>query len=60
MQLLCAVYLCYVLVAVCYVLVLCMSGTHGLNEELGRHRGKEGKTEYYLLRDECGNVSHVL
>ena len=21
------------------------SGTHGLNEELGRHRGREGKTE---------------
>ena len=21
------------------------SGTHGLNEELGRHRGKEGKTD---------------
>ena len=22
------------------------SGTHGLNEELGRHRGREGKTEW--------------
>ena len=21
------------------------SGTHGLNEKLGRHRGREGKTE---------------
>ena len=36
------------------------SGTHGLNEELGRHRGKEGKTEYSLCGNECENVSHVL
>ena len=27
------------------------SVTHGLNEELGRHRGREGKMECYL----CGN-----
>ena len=26
------------------------SGTHGLNEELGRHRGREGKSECVL----CG------
>ena len=32
------------------------SGTHGLNEELGRHRGREGKTECSL----CENVNHVL
>ena len=35
-------------------------GTHGLNEELGRHRGREGKTECSLCGDECENVSHVL
>ena len=29
------------------------SGTHGLNEELGRHRGREGKTECSLCWDEC-------
>ena len=36
------------------------SGTHGLTEELGRYRGKEGKTECSLGGDECENVSHVL
>ena len=36
------------------------SGTHGLNEELGRLRGREGKTECSLCGDECENVSHVL
>ena len=36
------------------------SGTHGLNEELGRHRGREGKTECSLCGDKCENVSHVL
>ena len=36
------------------------SGTHGLNEELGRHRGREGKTECSLCGDEFENVSHVL
>ena len=37
------------------------SGTHGLNEELGRHRGREGKGAYYYIhRDECESVSHVL
>ena len=35
-------------------------GTHGLNEELGRHRGREGNTECSLCGDECENVSHVL
>ena len=35
------------------------SGMHGLNEELGRHRGREGKTECSLCGDECENVSHV-
>ena len=36
------------------------SGTHGLNEELDRHRGREGKTECSLCGNECENVSHVL
>ena len=34
--------------------------TQGLNEELGRHRGREGKTECSLCGNECENVSHVL
>ena len=34
--------------------------THGLNEELDRHRGREGKTECSLCGNECENVSHVL
>ena len=36
------------------------SGTHGLNEELGRHGWREGKTECSLCGNECENVSHVL
>ena len=36
------------------------SGTHGVNEELGRHRGREGKTECSLCGNECEKVSHVL
>ena len=36
------------------------SGTHGLNEELGRHRGREGKSEYALCGAECESVVHVL
>ena len=32
----------------------------GLNEDLGRHRGREGKTECSLCGNECENVSHVL
>ena len=36
------------------------SDTHGLNEELGRHRGREGKKECSLCGNECENVSHVL
>ena len=35
------------------------SGTHGLNEELGRHRGREGKKECVLCGDECESV-HTL
>ena len=29
------------------------SGTHGLNEELCRHRGRNGRTECILCGDEC-------
>ena len=36
------------------------SGTHGLNEELGRHRGREGKVECILCGAECESVMHVL
>ena len=36
------------------------SGTHGLNEELGRHRGRNGTTECVLYGDECESVVHVL
>ena len=36
-----------------------MSGTHGLNEELGRHRGREGRKECVLCDAECESVSHV-
>ena len=32
------------------------SGTHGLNEELGRHRGREGKSECMLCGAECASV----
>ena len=33
---------------------------HGLNEELGRHRGREGKSECTLCGAECESVVHVL
>ena len=36
------------------------SGSHGLNEGLGRHRGREGKIECSLCGDKFENVSHVL
>ena len=36
------------------------SGTHGLNEELGRHRGRQGKSECVLCGAECESVVHVL
>ena len=35
------------------------SGTHGLNEELGRHKGRNGRTECVLCGDECESVVHV-
>ena len=40
--------------------LLFRSGTHGLNEELGRHRGREGKLECTLCGAECESVVHVL
>ena len=36
------------------------SGTHGHNEELGRHRGREGKSECTLCGAEYESVVHVL
>ena len=36
------------------------SGTHGLNDELGRHRGREGNKECVLCGNECESVSHAL
>ena len=36
------------------------SGTHGLNEELCRHRGRECNKECELCGNECESVSHVL
>ena len=33
---------------------------HGLDEELGRHRGREGRKECLLCDAECESVSHVL
>ena len=32
------------------------SGTHGWNEELGRHRGRNGRTECVLCGDEYESV----
>ena len=32
------------------------SGTHGLNEELGRHRGREGKYMCNLCGEDCESV----
>ena len=36
------------------------SGAHGLNEDLGRHRGMEVKMECSLCGNGCESVSHVL
>ena len=36
------------------------SGTHGLNVELGRHRGEEGQVECSICGGECESVVHVL
>ena len=36
------------------------SGTHGLNEELGRHSGRNGRTKCVLCGNECESVVHAL
>ena len=36
------------------------SGTNALNEELGRHRGRNGDRQCKLCGDECESVVHVL
>ena len=36
------------------------SGTHGVNEELSRHRGREGKKGCMLCEDEFESVRHTL
>ena len=36
------------------------SGTHGLNEELGKHRGRKSMTECILCGIECESIVHVL
>ena len=36
------------------------SGTRGLNEELGKHRRREGRSQWTLCGDECESVAHVL
>ena len=36
------------------------SGTHGLKEELGGHKGRNGRTECVLCGDECESIVHVL
>ena len=35
------------------------SGTHDLNEELGRHRNREGKSECTFCGAKCKSVVHV-
>ena len=50
----------YVMLEIDFYLSLGRVYMHGLNEELGSNRGREGKTECSLCGDECENVSHVL
>ena len=40
-----------------HVIVICFY-QHGLNEELGRHRGREGKVECSICGAECESVVH--
>ena len=35
-------------------------GTHGFNEELSRHRGREGKCMCILCGEDCESVGHFL
>ena len=49
-------------VGTCLLFKLC-SGIHGLNEELGRHRGREGavrKCMCELCSEDCESVGHFL
>ena len=39
---------------------LFLSVTHGLNEDLGRLRGREGEVECIISEAECESVVHVL
>ena len=50
----------YIYIPTQYMPIYPILHSHGLNEELGRHRGREGKTECSLCGNECENVSHVL
>ena len=43
----------------CLLFKLC-SGTHGLNEELSRHRGREDKCMCNLCGEDCESVGHFL
>ena len=43
-----------------YFLFKFRSGTHDLNEELGRHRGLNGKTECTVCDADCESVVPVL
>ena len=40
--------------------VMLTMSSQGLNKELGRNRGKEGKVEWTLCGAECKSVVHVL
>ena len=49
----------YVILEVDFWLSLGRLYIHGLNEGLGRHTGREGKTECSLCENEYENVSHL-
>ena len=44
---------------VCTLMFEFRSGTHGLNEELGGHKGREERKECLLCDDEYENISEV-
>ena len=41
------------------LLLMFRSGTHGLNEELGRHGARKGKVQCIVCGAECESVLHV-
>ena len=47
-------------VYICMGPVMPGSGTHGLNEELGKHHSNSGRKDCMLCGDECESVGHVL